>query len=304
MAAQSKQPSKELIEGVWLGISHQTVTVTSCRIDGTFSGTYFTPSFNIRSSFAGTWTLEKDILTFIYEEFDSPKFKVPMEDRNKVEVLSDDSIFLQTLPAGVSITLNRVNFTEHWSKKKSNLKPRNAPTINQLLSLSSDDLINSNCLDTWIFDQIASSKETLWDDKMVDALKNKVPKKAGFYFAISQFEGLWGNGGMQHVLLRYEIEQTQYLLDLTEQAYSYFGCPELSILVKELAKKTITWMKEVNFLNEVGSPIEKFQPIWDEVDKYDDIYDQLSEKEANWYDALLADIKANPEQYTTVKKID
>lgn len=300
MTASAEVPSKELIEGTWIGISHQTITVTSCNSDGTFSGTYFTPSFNVRSTFAGTWALDRNTLTFLYEEFDFPNIKVPMEDKNKVEVMSRDSLILHTLPAGGSLTWNRVKFKERWGKE-SDSRPITAPTIDQLLSLSAEDLVNSNTLDRWIFDLIDSSKETIWDDKMVDALKNMIPERAGFYFAISQFEGLWGNGGMQHVLIRDEVEQTQYLLDLTVQGYEYFGCPELSNLVKELAKKTISWMNEINSLNATDAPDEQFQPIWDDVDAYDDVYEQLSEKEENWYDALLLDIKAHPEAYTTEK---
>ena len=303
MIVYAQEPTKELIEGEWIGISHQTITVFSCRSNGTFSGTYFTPSMDIRATFSGEWTLEKDTLTFNYIEADSPPFRVPMEDKNRIEIVSNDSLILHTLPQGISVTWNRVNYADHWSKKAQRKEYTPPPTLSELASLSTNDLIDSNVLMNWISFLIDSSEKNLFDDKMVDALRNKIPTKAGYYFAVFQFEGLWSNGGMQHVLLREELEQTQYLLKVTASGYDYFGKSKSASLVRELAKKTKVWMSTLMAMNE-NTPDEKYEVIWQEVDHYDDVFDKLNEKESDWYEALLKDIHTNPEDYTTIEKKD
>ena len=258
---------------------------------------------DIRATFSGKWTLEKDTLTFNYIEADSPPFRVPMDDKNRIEIVSNDSIILHTLPQGISITCNRVNYADHLSKKAQKREYTPPPKISELTSLSTNDLIDSNVLMNWISFLIDSSEERLFDDKMVDALRNTIPKKAGYYFAVFQFEGLWGNGGMQHVLLREELEQTQYLLKVTASGYEYFGSPKSASLVRELAKKTKVWMSKLMAMDE-NTPDEKYEVIWQEVDKYDDVFDKFNEKESDWYEALLKDIHTNPEDYTTIEKKD
>jgi hypothetical protein len=200
------------IEGVWMGVSHQTITVTALKSDQSFSGTYFTPALNVRATFAGKWNLVEDILTLEYTESESPVFRVPLTDRNRVELGSPDVMTLHTLPQGISVAWNRVKFAPHWSEERRAAKKIDPPTPETLTRLTPDDLVDSNPLSEWIFYLIESSDEKLHDDKIVDALKTSIPKKAGYYYAISQFEGLWGNGGMQHVLLREEIPQTQCFL--------------------------------------------------------------------------------------------
>lgn len=303
MIVYAKEPTRDLIEGEWIGISHQTITVTSCHSDGTFSGTYFTPSLDIRATFSGKWSLEKDTLTLSYIEADAPIFRVPMDDTNRIEIISDDSIILHTLPQGISLTWNRVKYAEHWSKKVQKKEVVSPPKLSKLTSLKADDLIDSNVLMNWIFFLIDSSEEKFFDDKMVDALQNIIPKKAGYYFAVFQFEGLWGNGGMQHVLLREELEQTQYLLKVAASGYEYFGSLKSASLVRELAKKTKVWMSKLMSMDD-STPDAKYESIWREVDKYDDVFDNLNKVEGGWYEALLKDIHTNPKDYTIIETMD
>lgn len=289
----------ESLEGVWTGISHQTVMVTALRSDGTFSGTYFTPAMDIRARFAGKWDWKDGVFTMEYLEADSPPFRVPMKDENRLEEVSPDVMILHTLPKGLSVEWKRVQFAPHWSEALKAKTPVDPPSLEALRRLSLEDLIDPNPLSAWMHHLVDASKKSLFDDKVVDALQTTIPKKAGYYYAIFQFEGMWGNGGMQHVVLREEMPQTQYLLKLTAEGYEHFGNPKTAALVRELAAKAIPWMEQITALNQADAPDEKFQPIWSAVDAYDARYDKLNEEEPGLYEALLKDIHQKPEDYTT-----
>tara|TARA_R110002096_G_scaffold24760_32_gene78090 strand:- start:6398 stop:6787 length:390 start_codon:yes stop_codon:yes gene_type:complete len=100
----------ESLPGNWLAISHQTVTVYAFRKDGTMSGTYFTPKFDVRTTFSGKWTLEKEALTIEFLESSEPIMKVPLVDRNRLEVIDKDTVVLHTLPSGISLEMKRIQF--------------------------------------------------------------------------------------------------------------------------------------------------------------------------------------------------
>ena len=98
------------IVGTWLTVSHQTITVTDIRSDGTFSGTYFNPAFDVRTTFSGKWKLSGDELTLNYLESTSPVMRVPLEDRNQILAKDKDTLIFQTLPKGIRVEVKRVNF--------------------------------------------------------------------------------------------------------------------------------------------------------------------------------------------------
>lgn len=290
----------ESLEGVWMGVSHQTIQVTALRPDRTFSGTYFTPAMDIRARFSGRWEWKDGVFTMEYLEADSPPFRVPMKDENRLEAVSPDVMVLHTLPKGASVEWKRVQFAPHGKEpQKANKPPVDPPSLQALRRLSLKDLIDTNPLSAWMHHLVDASKKPLFDDKVVDALQTTIPKKAGYYFAIFQFEGMWGNGGMQHVVLREEIPQTQYLLKLTAEGYEHFGNPKTAALVRELAAQAIPWMEQIIALNKADASEEKFQPVWSAVDAYDARYDKLNEEEPGVYEALLKDIHQKPEDYTT-----
>lgn len=298
------QVAPNSIEGVWMGISHQTITVTSLKSDQSFSGTYFTPSVDARATFAGKWSVKDDVLTLEYTESDSPVFRVPQTDRNRIDLDAPDKITLHTLPKGISVEWRRVQFAPRWAEQRNAVK-RVAPPISETLTkLTVDDLFDSNPLSDWIFHLIDNSEKELYDDKMVDALKTTIPKMAGYYYAITQLEGLWGNGGMQHVLLREEIPQTQFFLKKAAEGYEHFGSPRIARLIRELAAKTIPWMKRIESLKRKEAPDEDFEPIWAEVDAYDDVFEKLLEEKGGVYDALLKDLQKSPNDYTIKPKKD
>ena len=102
---------KDLI-GTWISISHQTVTVTHYKNDGTFSGTYFTPAFDVKTTFSGKWNVKGDELVLDYLESSSPVMKVPLQDRNKLIFKDKNTVVLKTLPEGIQVEAKRVKFKD------------------------------------------------------------------------------------------------------------------------------------------------------------------------------------------------
>jgi len=297
------QLSPEILVGVWSGISHQTITITSMRADHTFSGTYFTPAMDVRTTFSGKWTLAGEVLNLEHTESNPPFMRVPFLDQNRLEVISSDSIMLHTLPRGISLPWKRVQFAtpESVSGKPAKKKPVNPPNLKTLTRLKQDDLYNNNPLLEWIFYLIDSSPKQLHDDKMVDALKNTIPQKAGYYYAVIVLERLWGNG-MTSVLLHEETAQTQYFLKIAADGYDHFQSPGVADFIRMLAKKTVTWMRKINALTKRNAPQEAFAPVVAEVEAYDEIFDQLLRKKSKVDKALLKDIHKHPEDYILKKR--
>ncbi len=98
--------------GTWIGISHQTITVTDYKKDSTFSGAYFTPAFDVKTTFSGVWEIDKDILVLNYKESSSPVMRVPFVDKNRLVIKDKNTIILHTYPSGISLECNRVLFKE------------------------------------------------------------------------------------------------------------------------------------------------------------------------------------------------
>jgi hypothetical protein len=298
------QLTSDALEGVWIGISHQTITITSMRGDYTFSGTYFTPSLDLRTTFSGKWTLSGEVLNLEYSESNPPFIRVPFTDQNRLEVVSSDLIVLHTLPSGISLPWKRVQFAtpESVYGKPPRLKPISPPDLKTLKRMKQNDLNNQNPLLEWVFHLIDCSQKQLHDDKMVDALKDTIPEKAGYYYAIFVLEGLWGNGGMTHLLLREETAQNQYFLKTAAKGYDYFQSPEVAEFIRMLAKKTVIWMKKIKALTKRDAPEEAFAPIIAEVEAYDAVFDQLLQKKSKVEKALLKDIRTHPEDYILKKR--
>ena len=132
---------------------------------------------------------------------------------------------------------------------------------------------------------------------MINALNNSIPKKAGYYYAIFTFEGLWGNGGMQHVMLPDDLEASQEFLQIVESAYRHFGSVKTANLIKELIPKSKIWTIEIEKFADEEPPYPESQKIWNQIDKYDDVYEKTVESDRSAYNALLKDIHNNPLDY-------
>lgn len=180
--------------------------------------------------------------------------------------------------------------------------PALPPSPEALKAFTVTDLADSNPLSSWIYGLVEASNEKVFEDKIVDALKNTIPLKCGYYFAIGQFEGLWGNGGMQHVVLRDEVVQTQHLLGVAAEGYEHYKRPKTAALVRELSSKMPSWMKRIEELRRREAPEDEWRAVWAEVDSYDVIFNGLLDEEGTVYTEMLADIQQYPADYTSVSQ--
>jgi hypothetical protein len=98
--------------GTWIMISHQTITVINYKNDGIFSGTYFTPCFDVKTTFSGKWQISKDELILNYTESSSSVMRVPFQDRNRIIIRDKDTFLLKTLPDGIQVEAKRVKFKD------------------------------------------------------------------------------------------------------------------------------------------------------------------------------------------------
>lgn len=291
----------EQILGTWIGISHQSITVITYNQDGTLSGTYQTPSINLKTTYDGNWIISNKVLQSHYIK-SSPE--IPLFTNSKYEdkvTIDGDRMFLEGIGSS-DLELVRVKYKEHWSVKRriesmSHIYNAKTPTTTQLQSLSHEDLIDSNVLMNWIYKLIEEANGKFHDEKVINALNNSIPIKAGYYYAIFTFEGLWGNGGMQHVMLPDDLESSQKFLEIVESAYRHFGAVKTASLIKELIPKSKIWTIEIEKFIDEEPPYPESQKIWDQIDKYDDIYEKTVESDKSAYDPLLEDIHNNPLQY-------
>jgi hypothetical protein len=285
-----------LLEGVWIGISIQSVTVTALGSNQVFAGTFFTPAMDARCIFSGTWNCENDVLALEFTECRPPVFPVPLTDRNRVEWVSSDSVVLHTLPHGPTVQWNRVDFPGRRCTAPS---PAAAtpPTTESLAALSAADLTDANPLYAWIGDLVAAAPGRSYEEQLDAALRLRIPRKAGYAFAIFQIEGLWGNGGMQHAVLRGTVPQTRQLLGVAAAGYEHFGRPRLAKLIHEIAAHAGRWMRHLDELDHRRAADEEYAPLLAEVDSYDGTFATLLEEEGTAYEAIAADIRAHPHDY-------
>lgn len=86
-------------------------------------------------------------------------------------------------------------------------------------------------------------------------------------------------------------------MKIVAEGYEHFHSLRTADLIRDLAAKTIPWMKGIEVLDSQGAPDDALRPIWAEVDAYDGIFDKLLEEEGGVYDALVDDLKKNPSAY-------
>lgn len=297
----AKSPTKNSIEGVWMGVSHQTVTITACRADGTFSGTYFTPSLDVRAVFAGNWILKSDTLILTYTEASSPVFRVPLEDRNRVEMLSKDALKLSTLPSGVEVVWKRVVFPEHALQKAGKVPFAAPPTTADILALTEnegDSLYQDNKLQEWIRYRIHRGEGATFDEKELHAITQVIPRKAAYYYAIYDYcYGTFNIDGAQALLLKEPHAINETFLKLAEEGFRFYGAKKSADFLKKVIPKTKVWMTQLAELESQQAEDAKYQLIWDEVDSYEGLMGDLFANE-DPREAMIKDMKAHPREYT------
>lgn len=172
-----------------------------------------------------------------------------------------------------------------------------SPTAGMLKKLSKDDLFRTNPLMEWMSATVEGSPGQLYEDKVLFALKNSIPKKAGFYFVMFQVDGQFGNGGMQQVLLQDPIPQNQELLKIAVEAFKAFGAERTSALLMDLVPKAKKWMERLESLEKQNADDSEFDKVYSEVDNYDRKYEKAIKWDKDPFKALIHDIKKNPKAY-------
>ena len=294
--AEPPGDSPPALAGVWIGVSIQSVTVTALGSNAIFTGTFFTPAMDARCVFSGRWAVEGDVLTLEFTECRPPVFAVPLTDRNRVEHLSPDSIVLHTLPAGPVVTWNRVDFAERRCTGPTPAVPV-PPAPETLALLTAADLADANPLFAWIADLVTTAPGRSFAERLDTALRTRIPRKAGYAFAIFQVEGLWGNGGMGHVVLRDTAAETRHLLGVAAAGYAHFGRPRLAQLLRDVAARTARWMRLVEELGHRQAAEVEFAALDAELSGYDAAFAKLLDEEAGVYEAIAADTRERPHDY-------
>jgi hypothetical protein len=147
--------------------------------------------------------------------------------------------------------------------------------------MTEEKLQDQNALSTYIAGVIASAPGDNYNQQMRHALEKELSKAAANFYLVTTFTGMWGNGGMQHVLLcdPDEIADKQLELERTVEAFRYYGCKDTAAFLSDLIPKAAAWSKAIGELNSRESesetiPETKFKKIWDEVDKLDEPFDK------------------------------
>ena len=184
----------------------------------------------------------------------------------------------------------------------------NPPTLEQLKSIV--DISDSDILPDYVQAVIENAEGEFYDQKVRHAVENHFSIRTSQWHFVTSFLGLWGNGGMQSVLLceGHEIEHKQWELKNTAEAFRAFGCKKTAEFIEHLIPKSAEWSKAIAKLNAREAngediPEEEFDKIWSEVDKFDDPFDEGFEEDPDIYQAMTEDIRANPEEYLPPAKM-
>jgi hypothetical protein len=181
------------------------------------------------------------------------------------------------------------------------------PTIEQLRSIK--DIADNEILPNYISAAIDASDGEFYDQKVKHAVQNQLSERAAHWYFVTSFLGLWGNGGMQAVLLSDpdEIDHKQWVLKKTVEAFQAFGCKETATFIEDLIPKSAKWSKAIGELNrrEDGGediPEEAFDKVWSEVDAFDDPFDEVFQGATDVYETMTKDVKQHPEKYLRSRK--
>jgi hypothetical protein len=176
------------------------------------------------------------------------------------------------------------------------------PTIEQLRSIH--DIGDSDVLPDYLHGVIDAASGEYYDQKVKHAVEEHLSQRAAYWHFVTSFLGLWGNGGMQHVLLceGNEIPHKQWELKQTVAAFRTYGCTETADFIESLIPKAAQWAQAIADLNDREAngetiPEEAFDEIWSQVDAFDDPFDEGFESDPDVYEAMTKDVQTNPEQY-------
>jgi len=197
-----------------------------------------------------------------------------------------------------------IPFGQAAEENPISMKP---PTIEQLRSI--EDIADNEIFTNYISAAIEASDGEFYDQKVKHAVENHLSERAAHWHFVTSFLGLWGNGGLQAVLLcdPDEIDHKQWELKKTVEAFQAFGCKETATFIEGLIPKSAKWSKAIGELNrreDEGEdvPEEAFDKVWSEVDAFDDPFDEGFQGDPNVYGAMTKDVQQHPEKYLRLGK--
>jgi len=173
------------------------------------------------------------------------------------------------------------------------------PSIESVQQIGIDDLGHSNVLMEWVRSIIDASEGDYHEQRELSAMK-QLPIPTRDYYVIFSFDGKWGNGGMQSIVLNDDLDYTVAFLDATSQAFERYNCPKISVFVESLISKTKVWMARSDQLTAENASESAWEELWDEIDLLDEIYDNLSETSGSAYEAIALGIRENPSTFVTI----
>jgi|688.fasta_scaffold536634_2 hypothetical protein len=142
---------------------------------------------------------------------------------------------------------------------------------------------------------VDSATEITIEDREIVATTQLMPRKLAYVYCIRMLEGLFCNGGMQHVILGGRgTAWSDALLTISAEAYRYFESEEKGAVVSELRSKASRWITDCDSLSQQEADDSAFKVIWDEIDEYDFRFERAGETK---YEDIVADIKLRPADY-------
>jgi hypothetical protein len=137
-----------------------------------------------------------------------------------------------------------------------------------------------------------------------DVLENHLTREAGHYFMVNSLIGLWGNGGMQQILLCEgdEWEYKEWELKRMVEAFRNYKANNIASFIEGLISKGSIWVQKIADLNRLefhGETVEEaeFDKIWDEVNGYDHLFEKVLESEHDFDEYMRLDVMNHPEKY-------
>jgi len=130
------------------------------------------------------------------------------------------------------------------------------------------------------------------EEKEVKAITKVFPKKLSYFYCIQMVEGLWGNGGMQQVVLAGRgLDWCEALLGTCAEAYAYYGDTVRAAVVSELRANAPRWNERLEELDRQEAPDSEFATVWKEIDAYDARFDI---GDLSCHERLLQDLHEHP----------
>lgn len=128
-----------------------------------------------------------------------------------------------------------------------------------------------------------------------------MPRGLRYYFLIMRFDALWGNGGMESVVLTDDPEGACQLVEATAEALRFHGSDERAGVLEELARVTRVVEPELRAALDRDAPASELRPLYDRITAFDERYDK-ADRSVNVYARIVRHAHAYPEEYVPRKR--